>query len=124
MPCRKLLLRLLAEHASKPTDKAALLFLCSRSGRDAYASQIRQPHLTLLDILEEYPSISFATPEPLLDLLPALAPRLYSISNSPVKGQEEVHFAFSVVRHTHGKRTVGLNGVATGDQILLHRCCT
>lgn len=111
--CRKLLLRLLAEHATDASQRSALLHLSSRAGRDDYNAKIREPHLTLLHILTLYPSISLP-PDPLLDLLPPLAPRLYSISSSPDAHPDSAHIAFSVVRHQGSKQSMDLSGVATG----------
>ena len=51
--------------------------------------QVRDAGPSLLDVLQKYPSC--APPlDALLDALPALAPRLYSIASSPLQQPEQV----------------------------------
>lgn len=82
--CRKSLLRLLAEHCSEAGDKQALLQLCSSGGRQTYSSQIKDGQPSLLDLFHQYPSCKPPL-DALLDALPPLAPRMYSISSSPLQ---------------------------------------
>lgn len=92
---RKSLLRLLAEHCGDAGEKAALLQLCSPAGKEQYAQLVAgQP--SLLQLLGRYQS---CTPPlaSLLDLLPALAPRMYSITTAPQRHPNQVQVAFSVV---------------------------
>ena len=82
-PPRKSLLRLLGEHCAAPEERAALLRLCSRDGRDEYAAELAlRP--SLLDLLRRFPSCRPPLPA-LLDALPPLAARLYSLSCSPLE---------------------------------------
>jgi NADPH-ferrihemoprotein reductase len=121
---RKSLLRLLGEHCADAGERHALLHLSSRGGRDAYNAQVRDARPSLLDVLQKYPSC--APPlDALLDALPALAPRLYSIASSPLQQPEQVDVAFSVVRMEtqygikHGVATSWLDRLAaplTGPQ--------
>ena len=48
-----------------------------------YRTKVREAGLSVLDLLERYPSCRLPFPV-FLDLLPALAPRYYSISSSPL----------------------------------------
>lgn len=66
-------------------------------GREEYASLIAPVNPSLLDLLRRYPSCQPPL-APLLDALPPLAPRLYSISSSPLQHGTSAHVAFSVVR--------------------------
>ena len=78
LPSRPLL-RLLAEHCANDADKKQLLLLSSRTGREAFARDVAAAGLALLDLLERFPSC-VPPPAALLDALPPLAPRLFSVS--------------------------------------------
>ena len=97
MSYRKSLLRTLAEQCSDKEEKHELLRLSSRGGRSDYSSMVTPVSPTLLDLLLRYPSClpSLAT---LLDALPALPPRLYSISSSPLEHPHKPHIALTVVK--------------------------
>mmetsp|Transcript_17221 Transcript_17221/g.51507 ORF Transcript_17221/g.51507 Transcript_17221/m.51507 type:complete len:883 (-) Transcript_17221:2276-4924(-) len=107
---RKSLLRVLAEHCTDTDQQHSLLLLCSRGGRDAYTTQVREGQPSLVDLLAKFPSCHPPL-DALLDALPALAPRLYSVASSPLAQPHQVDVAFSVVRVAtpHGTR----RGVAT-----------
>lgn len=109
-PPRKSLLQLLASHCTDDADAAALRALAS--SRDAYATLLQQ-RPTLLQLLDRFSSC--APPlDALLDALPALAPRMYSIACAPVGAcEQQVHVAFSVVESVQQDGTVA-RGVATG----------
>lgn len=94
---RKSLLRLLAEHCSDSGEKQKLLHLSSRGGREAYALMTEPHSPTLLDLLRQYPSCRPPLPD-ILDALPPLAPRLYSISSSPLEHRDTAHIAFTIVK--------------------------
>lgn len=95
---RKSLLRVLAEACGEPADRVDLLTLCSRGGKDAYASRIKDECPTLLDILESHPSCRPGWAE-LLDALQPLQPRLYSITTAPEAHPGKPAVAFSVVKY-------------------------
>jgi len=96
---RKSLLRVLAEHCTENTEKQRLLFLCSRQGRDSYATDILAARPSLLDLLNTFPSCKPPL-EALLDALPPLPPRMYSITCSPTSCPTTIQVAFTVVRYT------------------------
>lgn len=112
--CRKSLLRLLGEHCSDPEEKRQLLHLSSRGGREEYA-KLAAAAPSLLDLLRRFPSCSLPL-APLLDALPPLAPRLYSVSSSPLEHPGSAHVAFSVVRiePSQDNLVAERHGVATG----------
>ena len=129
--CRKSLLRLLAEHCSVTAEKDRLLLLSSRSGREEYKALVEQFPPSLLDLLQLFPSCKPPLAE-LLDALPQLMPRLYSISSSPLEFPDAAHVAMSVVclgsplpnvgkghqngngKHVTTQASPGRWGVATG----------
>lgn len=87
-PPRKSLLRLLAEHCSAAGERRRLLRLCSRDGREAYAAELAA-RPTLLDLLAEHPSCRPPLAA-LLDALPPLAARMYSLTCSPLESPDRV----------------------------------
>lgn len=97
-PVRKTLLRLLAEHCSDAEERNTLLFLSSRGGREAFREQIEGAQATLLDLLLRFPSCQPPLAE-LLDALPPLQTRYYSITCAPVERPETVEVALSVVTY-------------------------
>jgi NADPH-ferrihemoprotein reductase len=97
-PARKSLLRLLAEHATDSAERHHLLRLCGRDGRAAYSEEIVKGRPTLLDLLSRFPSAARAVPAAsLIDALPPLAPRMYSVASSPAEQPGSLDFAFSAV---------------------------
>mmetsp|Transcript_33871 Transcript_33871/g.61155 ORF Transcript_33871/g.61155 Transcript_33871/m.61155 type:complete len:823 (+) Transcript_33871:191-2659(+) len=111
-PQRKSLIRSLAEYASDASEKNTLLFLCSttKEGRDAFAYEIQKPGPTLSQLLTRFPSCKPPL-DLIIDAVPALAPRMYSLTCSPLAHPGRLQVALSVVRFTnkYGNR----NGVAT-----------
>lgn len=114
---RKSLLRMLAEYCGDEDEQRTLLFFTSRAGRDAYAKEIAAGQPSLLDLLRRFPSCKPPV-HALLDALPPLAPRMYSLTNAPVEagvpgavGSRKAQFALSVVEFDtqYGTR----HGVAT-----------
>jgi sulfite reductase (NADPH) flavoprotein alpha-component len=60
----------------------------------------------LIDLLIHHPG-AIASPEDLVSMLPRLAPRLYSISSSPVAHHNQVHTTVAVVRYRSHNRDRG-----------------
>ena len=76
---------ILADHTHDPDQQAELRSLTGddEESRGRYRTVVRETGLSVLDLLERYPACRLPFPV-FLDLLPALAPRYYSISSSPV----------------------------------------
>lgn len=96
--CRKSLLRVLGEHCSSDSDRQRLLHLSSSGGRSDYATHIKAGQPSLLALFHQFPSCKPPLAA-LLDCLPPLAPRMYSVSCSPLASPHRVQVAFSVVRY-------------------------
>eukprot|EP00899_Mesostigma_viride_P019348 jgi/Mesvir1/27414/Mv07211-RA.2 len=108
---RKSLLRMLADYCSNEREAWHLKHLCSRGGKDDYKSEITLGQPTLLDLLDQHPSC--APPlDHLLDLLPPLLPRLYSITSCQAVHGDSIHVAFTVVDYVT-ETGIRRKGVAT-----------
>ncbi|KAK6341206.1 hypothetical protein TWF696_008292 [Orbilia brochopaga] len=76
------LLRVLAEYASDEYEKKILMYLCSRQGQAAFCELRTGPYVTLLQLLNAFPS-SQPPLEHLMAVLQPLMPRFYSLSSDP-----------------------------------------
>ncbi|KAJ2181640.1 hypothetical protein GGF45_001409 [Coemansia sp. RSA 551] len=92
---RKPLLRALAEYCNEKADRERLLFICSRQGLKTFEA-LRNQTPTVLDVLHAFPSC-VPPVERLIELLPPLAPRSYSICNAPSGNVWKI--AFNVVEY-------------------------
>jgi cytochrome P450/NADPH-cytochrome P450 reductase len=97
----------LARYASDPADQAALDGLAGDDDASevAYREQVFAMRKSLLDILDEHPSVQLPF-EVYLDMLPPLRPRYYSISSSPLVDAEAASITVGLVeapaRSGHG----------------------
>ncbi|GAB5373280.1 hypothetical protein AAMO2058_001737200 [Amorphochlora amoebiformis] len=99
-PPKKSVIRMLGAYASDEKEKEHILSLCeiSKEGKRLYAKEILNPMVPLIELLERFPSIN-APLAHLIQLMPPLLPRYYSISSAPNTHPSEVHVAFSIVRY-------------------------
>eukprot|EP01137_Pigoraptor_chileana_P000700 Opistho-2@37287 len=92
-------LRDLAEYASDPKDKDFLLRVTSPEGKKEYHEWVVTPQRTLLDALEALHS--WQPPiDHVIELLPRLQCRYYSISSSPKAHPQSIHVTSAVVMYT------------------------
>ncbi|XP_071506249.1 methionine synthase reductase-like [Diadema antillarum] len=111
---KKAFLRALVEYSSNPREKRRLQELCSKQGQTDYATHLRRPCLSLLDILRAFPSCHPPI-ERILEHCPRLQPRPYSISSSPLASPSTFHFVFNVINIPAGEgRSQSRQGVCTG----------
>jgi sulfite reductase (NADPH) flavoprotein alpha-component len=69
-----------------------------------------------IDLLDEYPGV-LTSPAEIVELLPKLAPRLYSISSSPAAHAGEVHTTVAVVRYrSHNRQRGGVCSTMFADR--------
>ncbi|KAJ1916589.1 hypothetical protein H4219_003708 [Mycoemilia scoparia] len=98
---KKQLIRYLASACTQVDDRDRLLYLCSRQGLKEW-SKFRDQAPRLLDILQAFPSCH---PDPvfLIELLPPLVPRAYSIASTPQTTSSSRNgswkFAFNIVKY-------------------------
>ncbi|KAI8873874.1 riboflavin synthase domain-like protein, partial [Ramicandelaber brevisporus] len=110
---KKALLRLLAEYAQDPREKSLLLIACSRQGAALFNS-IRDQLPTLRELLASFPSCGSVPLARLLDVLPPLVPRYYSVTTTPLTNPKQVEFVFNVVEYeTPAPRSVKRRGLCT-----------
>ncbi|XP_014788148.1 methionine synthase reductase isoform X1 [Octopus bimaculoides] len=113
-PPKKALLRMLVDYASDEQEKRRLQELCSKEGMSEYTTYIREPGLSLLDILLNFPSV-MPPFERILELLPRLQPRPYSVASSQETDKNKLHIVFNVVQIPAGRgRRYHRQGVCTG----------
>ena len=81
-PPTKALLRLLAEYAEAENERKILMYLSSAQGQASFCDLRTGPHITLLQLLQAFPS-SKPPLAHLLSVLNTLMPRFYSLSHDP-----------------------------------------
>ena len=91
----------LSQFASNQQEAAALRLLASKdsNGIRLFQEYIVDQRRSFVDILKDFPSCRSITIEGILSLFPAITPRYYSISSSPLESRKEssLSIAFSVV---------------------------
>ncbi|TYZ59896.1 hypothetical protein PybrP1_009209 [[Pythium] brassicae (nom. inval.)] len=96
---RKDPLRQLAYYARDPAERARLLFLASKEGKDAYQQWVLDAERSYVDVLEHFASVQRVPLAALVELVPFLAPRYYTISSSSLVNPQRVHVTVSVIQH-------------------------
>ena len=93
---KKSFLRMLSEYTGHPGEKRRLQELCSKQGGEDYGKFVRGPAISLMDLLRVFPSCKPPF-ERLLEFLPPLMPRPYSVASSPLESSVSFHIAFNIV---------------------------
>ena len=95
VPATRTQLEYLADVAQDPAHRRDLEALAAN--RERHAAEILDKRVSLLDLLETYPScqLSFGS---FLQLLTQLSPRRYSISSSPLWSPDHATLTFSVIQ--------------------------
>ncbi|NXU12955.1 MTRR reductase, partial [Pardalotus punctatus] len=111
---KKAFLRALVECTSDVGEKRRLQELCSRQGASDYTRFIRDSNVCLLDLLHAFPSCKPSL-SLLIEHLPKLQARSYSVSSSNLYQPGRLRFVFNVVEFPAGpSRPVSRKGVCTG----------
>jgi cytochrome P450/NADPH-cytochrome P450 reductase len=107
-------LAVLARHTKDPTQRAALEGMVGDDEASAarYRQRVHAKHLSVLDLLDEFPSCALPFEE-YLDLLPPLRPRFYSISSSPLVTQDTCSITTQLVEAPARSGTGRYRGVSS-----------
>uniref|UniRef100_A0A0K0DYN3 Methionine synthase reductase n=1 Tax=Strongyloides stercoralis TaxID=6248 RepID=A0A0K0DYN3_STRER len=108
------ILRILADDCSDENEKRRLLELCSVQGMSEFNSLIRNTGVTLTDVLSAFPSCE-PNVDRLLELLPRLIPRPYTVSCHHSIWKNRLRFVYSLMEFSaeNGRQEVR-TGLATG----------
>ncbi|KAI8722871.1 Bifunctional cytochrome P450/NADPH--P450 reductase [Fusarium sp. LHS14.1] len=107
-PATKRNLLAIAEAASDEETKTALTSL----SEERYVKEVSNKRVSVLEILERYPSVDLAIGD-FLQMLPSIRIRQYSISSSPLWNQSRATITFSVLKGPALSGQGIYNGVAT-----------
>lgn len=115
--------RELTAFTSDPADKERLQRLSQQPAE--FTAWVTASERNIVDVLEDIPSA--APPiDYVLELLPRLQPRYYSISSSPKVSQTAIHVTAAIVNHTssigrpvHGVATTYLAARQPGDKVAI-----
>ncbi|XP_076617227.1 methionine synthase reductase isoform X1 [Chaetodon auriga] len=111
---KKAFLRALVEHAGDGAQRRRLQELCSKQGTADYNLYVRDPSLSVLELLTAFPSCSPPL-SLLIEHLPKLQPRPYSAASSCLRHPGKLHFVFNVVEFPAcSGRPAGKRGLCTG----------
>lgn len=111
---KKAFLRALVEYTSDAAEKRRLLELCSKQGNSDYNNFIRDHAISVLDLLNAFPSCQ-PTLGLLIEHLRKLQPRPYSAASSNLFHPGKLCFVFNVVNFEPcSGRTFPRKGVCTG----------
>lgn len=107
-------LKEISEYASNEEDKKMLKMMATSSeeGKKLYLTWVVKDHRSIIHILEDIPSLKPPL-DHLLELLPRLQARYYSISSSPKIYPTSVHITAVVVEYETLTKRIN-KGVATG----------
>lgn len=95
---KKMFLRVLSKYTSKKEELQTLDQLCSLSSTSKYSDFISEEYIPLIELLKKFSS-AFPPFSVLLEHLPRLHPRPYSVASSPlsfIPTNSRVKFVFSV----------------------------
>lgn len=115
----------LASHATSEEEKEKLLEICSGEGTDLYYDYCLKEKRNYVEVLEDFRS---ARPplHKLLELLPVLQPRHYSIANSGLLHPNDIQLCVAVTssKTPYGRVRLGvcsayLSSLNVGDEVVL-----
>ncbi len=108
-PATRKQIQTMADHTRCPRTKPLLMELASDAGAEKHRAEVWQKRKSVLDLMEEHPACELPF-NAWLEMLPAIAPRYYSISSSPRQAADQCSITVGVVR---GPARAG-NGVFAG----------
>ncbi|XP_008296770.1 methionine synthase reductase isoform X1 [Stegastes partitus] len=111
---KKAFLRALVEHTRDSVQRRRLQELCSKQGAADYNLYVRDPSLSISELLAAFPSCSPPL-SLLIEHLPKLQPRPYSAASSCLAHPGKLSFVFNVVEFPACTgRPAGRRGLCTG----------
>ncbi|XP_068604026.1 methionine synthase reductase isoform X2 [Brachionichthys hirsutus] len=111
---KKAFLRALVEHTGDGVQKRRLQELCSKQGSADYNLYVRDPGLSVGELLTAFPSCSPPL-SILIEHLPKLQPRPYSAASCCLRHPGKLHFVFNIVEFPAcSGRPAGRRGLCTG----------
>ncbi|VDD87971.1 unnamed protein product [Enterobius vermicularis] len=119
------LLRCLAETAKDAGEKRRLLELCSAQGTSDFTTYVRQAGISLADLLFAFPSCR-PSADRLIELLPRLQPRPYTICSTKASWGSRLRFIYSLMPfqvsegrqyHRYGLCSGWLSTLKIGDNV-------
>lgn len=104
----------LSRYAKDPQEQADLLTMSGldEQGKAAYRDKIAVPRKSVLELIDDYPSVDVPF-NVYLELLPPMRPRYYSISSSPA-ATSSCHLTVGVLRGPARSGHGTFSGVASG----------
>lgn len=113
----KRILYALSQVATDPVEVSCLHWLASKSdvGEQLYTNMVDQQRMNVIDLLKAFPSIQpNLSLEGLLNIVPGIPPRYYSVSSSPISHHLRLTMAFSVVDYLTPSFLVAASGKEVG----------
>ena len=113
----------LLDHVGCPHTRGRIEALLADEA--AFHAAVTEPHVALVDLLHRYPAVELPL-SVLVELCPAIQPRLYSISSSPLATPGEIHLLVGTIdapawsgqgRH-QGFASSHMRDLAVGDAVL------
>ncbi|KAM4131608.1 hypothetical protein ACJW30_01G187800 [Castanea mollissima] len=95
-PPRRYFFEVMSFFATAPHEKEKLQYFSSPEGRDDLYQYNQKERRSVLEVLEDFPSVQMPF-EWLVQLVPPLKTRAFSISSSPLAHSNQVHLTVSVV---------------------------
>lgn len=111
-PPRRSELKLIAQFASDPLDRQALLRMSSKEGRAEYREKIMDAKIGTVDIITKLCKSVKMPLEHLIQICPHLQPRFYTIASSSSVNPDSVHLTVAVIKEER-KDGSFLNGVCS-----------
>ncbi|KAJ4894294.1 NADPH-dependent diflavin oxidoreductase 1 [Raphanus sativus] len=93
---RRYFFEVMSFYATAEHEKERLQYFATPEGRDDLYNYNQKERRSVLEVLEDFPSVQMPF-EWLVQLVPSLKPRAFSISSSPLAHPAQVHLTVSVV---------------------------
>lgn len=114
---KKLFVRALLEHTSDKLDRELLSLWCSKEGAKDFSGEVTEKKMTIVELFDRVPSCQPPVAV-LLEHLPRLLPRPYSISSCVEETPGQISWLFTRVSDPRpGLATSWMSGLSPGDRV-------